>query len=74
LTTIVIVLVGAALPFLPVAHILGFVPLPMKFFAFLAAITTTYLLLVELVKRHLLHDEAHAAWKPEAAQARRLVA
>ena len=39
---------------------LGFVPLPASFFAFLAAITATYLLLVEVVKRRLLSRRARA--------------
>jgi Mg2+-importing ATPase len=53
LTTIAIVIVGAALPFSPLAHLLGFTPLPASFFAFLAGVTVTYLLLVEAVKRRL---------------------
>src|SRR5262249_43100639 len=53
-TTLAIVLVGAALPFLPAARVRGFEPLPASFFAFLGAVTLTYLALVELVKRRLL--------------------
>jgi Mg2+-importing ATPase len=49
----IVVVVGAVLPFSPLAHLLGFVPMPLGFFAFLAAITATYLVLVELVKRRL---------------------
>jgi Mg2+-importing ATPase len=41
------------LPFTPLAPALGFVPLPASFFAFLAAATLTYLVVVELVKRRL---------------------
>jgi Mg2+-importing ATPase len=52
-TTLVIVLIGLVLPFLPVARTLGFVPLPPLYFAFLLAATATYLLLVEVVKRRL---------------------
>jgi Mg2+-importing ATPase len=54
ITTITIVLVGALLPFSPAAHLLGFVPLPATFFAFLVGVTVTYLLLVEVVKRRLV--------------------
>jgi hypothetical protein len=54
LTTIAVVAVGVALPFTPVAELLGFVPLPATFFAFLVAVTLTYLVLVEVVKRWLL--------------------
>ena len=43
-----IVLLGIVLPFTPIARILGFVPMPLPFFGFLAAATITYLALVEL--------------------------
>jgi Mg2+-importing ATPase len=50
-TTVLIVIVGVLLPFSPLAKLLGFTPLPLRFFLFLAASTFTYLLLVELAKR-----------------------
>lgn len=53
-TTLAVVSVGIALPFTPLAAVLGFTPLPPLFFAFLAGVTATYLLLVELVKRRLM--------------------
>ena len=53
-TTLVIVAVAAALPFSPLAPLLGFTPLPAAFFAFVGGVTLTYLLLVEVVKRLLL--------------------
>ena len=52
-TTIGVVAVGLALPFLPLADRLGFVPLPLPFFLFLAAMTAAYLFAAELVKRRL---------------------
>jgi Mg2+-importing ATPase len=52
-TVIGVVVVGMLLPFTPLAPALGFVPLPASFFAFLAAATLTYLVVVELVKRRL---------------------
>jgi len=52
-TTVLIVIVGILLPYLPLASHLGFTPLPGWFFAFLAVSTATYLLLVELAKRLL---------------------
>jgi Mg2+-importing ATPase len=52
-TTILIVVVGMLLPYLPLASYLGFTPLPGPFFTFLAISTVTYLLLVELAKRLL---------------------
>ncbi len=53
LTTLSIVAIGAVLPFSPVAAILGFVPLPASYFAYLTATTIVYLLFVELGKRIL---------------------
>jgi len=54
LTTILIVLIGLALPFTPIAPLMGFVPLPPGYFVFLVAATAVYLLLVDLVKRRLM--------------------
>jgi len=53
-TTIIAVFVGLALPFSPLAPILGFVPLPRLYFVFVAGATATYLLFVQIVKRHLM--------------------
>ena len=50
-TTLAIVLVGLVLPYAPGAALLGLVPLPARFFAFLVIATVAYLALVELVKR-----------------------
>jgi Mg2+-importing ATPase len=54
LTTLLMVGVGVVLPFTSLAPLLGFVPLPPAYFAFLGGATLTYLLLVEGVKRRLL--------------------
>ncbi len=53
-TCLAVVALGLYLPFSPLAHVLGFTPLPLAFFAFLAVATATYLLLVEAAKRRLL--------------------
>ncbi len=45
--------IGVPLPFTPLAGVLGFVPLPPLYFAFLGGATLTYLALVKLVKRCL---------------------
>ena len=50
----IVVLVGAALPYLPVAAAIGFTPLPAAYFLFLIIMIVTYMLLVEFVKRRLL--------------------
>lgn len=54
ITTLVVVIVGIMLPFTPLAEVLGFTPLPAKYFLFLLGMTVTYLLLVEAVKRRLM--------------------
>ena len=43
-----------AIPFTPLAGALGFVPLPLGFFLFLAAMTGAYLTAAELVKQQAL--------------------
>ena len=52
-TVLAIVVAGIVLPFTSLGLTLGFTPLPAAYFAFLAAATATYLLLVEIVKRRL---------------------
>ena len=54
ITTVAIVVVGVALPYSPLAGVLGFEPLPAGYFLFLTGATLTYLVLVEIAKRHLL--------------------
>lgn len=56
LTTLAIVGVGLALPYTPPAAVLGFTPLPALYYLFLALMTITYLLIVEIVKRRLLRQ------------------
>jgi Mg2+-importing ATPase len=46
-----VVLVGIALPYLPVATKLGFAPLPAGFLAALVVLVATYLTIVEFTKR-----------------------
>jgi Mg2+-importing ATPase len=53
-TTVAIAATGVILPFTPLAPLLGFVPLPAPYFAFLAGATAAYLGLVELVKRWIV--------------------
>jgi Mg2+-importing ATPase len=54
ITTLAVVAVGLLLPFTPLSNVLGFTPLPGKYFLFLAAMTVTYLFFVEVVKRRLM--------------------
>lgn len=58
ITTILMVVIGIALPYSPLAALLGFTILPGSFFTFLAISTVTYLLLVELAKRRLFARSA----------------
>ena len=51
ITTLVVVASGAMLPFSPLAHVLGFTPLPATFFAFLVGMVITYLVLIEIGKQ-----------------------
>jgi Mg2+-importing ATPase len=53
-TTALVVAIALVLPFTGLASWLGFVSLPGAYFAFLAVATTTYLIVVELVKRRVL--------------------
>jgi Mg2+-importing ATPase len=56
ITTLLVVVVGIVLPFTPLNGVLGFTPLPAKYFLFLLGMTVTYLMLVELVKRRLMRQ------------------
>jgi Mg2+-importing ATPase len=50
-TTVICVVIASALPFSPLADLLGFQALPWKFFLALSGMVVTYLLLVETAKR-----------------------
>ena len=58
-TALLAVLIGAFLPFSPLAARLGFVPLPARFLAFLVVATLVYLAIVEWVKRRLMGRLIH---------------
>jgi Mg2+-importing ATPase len=53
-SVIAVVALGAVLPVTPVARVLGFEPLPLSYFAFVAAATVAYLGLVEVAKQVLV--------------------
>ncbi|MBI4628832.1 MAG: HAD-IC family P-type ATPase, partial [Candidatus Rokubacteria bacterium] len=57
-TTIASVAIGLALPWSPLAPVLGLVRLPPAYFLFLGPATLTYLALVEIVKRPLMRHLA----------------
>ncbi|HEX9047779.1 MAG TPA: magnesium-translocating P-type ATPase, partial [Verrucomicrobiae bacterium] len=54
LTTVMIMLVGAALPFTPLARYLGFVPLPWQFWPLLALTLVCYVGLTQLIKTWMI--------------------
>jgi len=54
MTTIFIMLVGAWLPFSPVARFLGFVPLPWQFWPFLLLTLLCYVALTQVIKTWLI--------------------
>jgi P-type Mg2+ transporter len=53
-TCVLVLAVGVALPWTPFAAPLGFVPLPAAYFVFLVGASSTYLLMVQLVKHRLM--------------------
>jgi Mg2+-importing ATPase len=53
------VTIGVLLPFSPLAHVLGFVPLPAGFLAALAVMIVLYLVLVELGKLRFYRVRPH---------------
>ncbi|WP_439944118.1 magnesium-translocating P-type ATPase [Streptomyces sp. BBFR115] len=70
LTVLGVVAVGAVLPATPLAPVLGFRPLPLGFFAALAAMVVVYLLLVETGKR-IFYRAAAAPPRPHPAPGHR---
>jgi Mg2+-importing ATPase len=64
-STLVVALIGYALPYLPFAATLGLEPLPPSLLGALTAITLSYVFVVELAKRHLF-----ASAQPPAKVAR----
>jgi Mg2+-importing ATPase len=61
-----VVVVGAVLPATPVAHVLGFVQLPLPYFGFVAVASAGYLALVEIAKRALVRGGALRAGRVAA--------
>ncbi len=56
LTVLTALCIGLALPFTPLAHWLGFVPLPLDYFIFLVSAAAAYLILVQTVKQRLMRS------------------
>jgi P-type Mg2+ transporter len=56
-TTLVIMCIGAILPFSPLARYLGFVPLPWEFWPFLAATLVCYVALTQVIKQWMVRKQ-----------------
>jgi Mg2+-importing ATPase len=56
LTTASVVAIGLLLPYTAIGPVLGLVPLPLGYFAFLVPATLTYLALVQLVKTRVMAE------------------
>ena len=59
ITPVACALIGAVLPFTPLAGVLGFAALPVSFFLVLLGMIATYLLLVEIAKLRFYAVQAH---------------
>jgi Mg2+-importing ATPase len=58
--------IGAILPFSPLAHVLGFAPLPLTFFLLLLGMIAGYLVLVEVVKSYFYARLERPAGRPRS--------
>ena len=70
ITPLVCAAVGVSLPFTPLAHMLGFTALPVRFFLILFAMVVAYLALVELAKARFYAHAGHPL-RPPVAPAQR---
>ena len=64
ITPTAMAIVGSALPFTPLAHLLGFQPLPARFFLILIGMVVGYLALVEVTKRWFYRRERNSLVRP----------
>ena len=69
--TFAVVAIGVALTISPLAHNLGFTPLPWQFFAALLTFTIAYLVLVEVTKRVFYAEPMRLAGQPHRTRGRR---
>ena len=72
ITPIACAVIGAALPFTPLAKTLGFTTLPISFFLILVGMIITYLALVETAKRRFYTSQAHLHRAPLTHEQRHL--
>ena len=67
-TSLTVVALALALPYSPLNHYFGFVPLPPAFYAILGAMVLVYLMMVELAKRFFYHYIQRAKARPRPAR------
>jgi Mg2+-importing ATPase len=72
-STLAVVAIGAALPFSPLAHTLGFTALPGTLLLAICMMIPTYLLLLELGKRRFYRSEAARTPRPQPPRPQRHV-
>jgi Mg2+-importing ATPase len=72
LAAIAVVLVGALLPVSPLSAVLGFQPLPLRFYAVLSAMVVLYLVLIEIGKQIFYRAERAPRRRPPASRDRHL--
>ncbi|WUI29247.1 magnesium-translocating P-type ATPase [Mycobacterium sp. NBC_00419] len=70
ITTLVVVAIGVLITISPLAHPLGFTPLPLKFFGALAGFVVVYLVLVELTKKWFYAEQIREAGQPQRTRGR----
>jgi Mg2+-importing ATPase len=71
-TPISCAVIGAVLPFTPLAHVLGFTALPLSFFLILIGMIVTYLVLVEIAKSRFYAARPHPRRPALTAEQRHL--
>ncbi len=70
ITSLTVVAIGVVLTISPLAHTLGFTPLPWQFFAVLGGFVVSYLVLVELAKVMFYAEPIHLAGQPHRTRGR----
>jgi Mg2+-importing ATPase len=71
-SALLVVLVGAALPYTPLAGMLGFTPLPGRVVVVILALVVTYLVLAELAKRRFVRPPSPERRRPALLRSRRI--
>jgi Mg2+-importing ATPase len=70
ITSLTVVAIGVVLTISPLAHTLGFTPLPWQFFAVLGGFVVSYLVLVELAKLMFYAEPIRLAEQPHRTRGR----